>query len=197
MEKVLVLIVILSALIISGCTQSKDFTIEFKDFTDEQNEILSLTGNRAFKYDLKNLPKDKNYELKLVYEVYKNKEKVREENILEMAYGTTEDKIEDTNISINIQENKIKIMCGGAYSNLEIEEDISKLTNYYFSGARKINIGDEVYLFHGNNGGYGSTMERLGLLSKEELDRLIYENEVNTFIKLVCKEIKKISLQID
>ena len=125
MKKVLVLIVILSALIISGCTQSKDFTIKFKEFTDEQNEILSLTGNRAFKYDLKNLPSDKSYELKLVYEVYRNKEKVEEKNIFGMAYGPTEDKIEDSNISINIQENKIKIMSGGAYTNLEIEEDIS------------------------------------------------------------------------
>lgn len=191
MKKVLVLIAIFGALIIGGCTQGKYFTIESKEFTDKQNEILSLTGNRAFKYDLKNLPKDKNYELNIVYEVYKNKEKVREETILGMAYGPTEDKIEDTNISINIQENKIRIMSGGAYSNLEIEEDISKLSNYYFSGTRKINIGDEVYLFHGNDGGNSLTMDRLGLLSKEELDRLIEENEVNTFIKLVCEEIKK------
>lgn len=191
MKRVLVLIAILSALIISGCTLRGNFTIESKEFTDEQNEILSLTGNRAFKYDLKNLPKDKSYELKVVYEVYKNKEKISEKNILGMGYGPTEDKIEDTNISINIQENKIRIISGAAYSNLEIEEDISKLTNYYFSGDRKINIGDEVYLFHGNDGENGLTMENLGYLSKEELDRLIEKNEVNIFIKLVCEEIKK------
>lgn len=191
MKKVLVLIAILSALIISGCTQNNYFTIKSKEFTDEQNEILLLTGNRAFKYDLKNLPKDKNYELKIVYEIYKNKEKVKEEMIFGMAYGPTEDKIEDTNLSINIQENKIKLMSGGAYTNLEIEEDISKLTNYYFSGNRKIDIGDEVYLFHGNDGGSGLSMERLGFLSKEDLDRLIEKNKVNIFIKLVCEEIKK------
>lgn len=190
MKKVLVLIVVLSALIISGCTQSKNFTIESKEFTDEQNEILSLTGNRAFKYDLKNLPKDKSYELKVVYEVYKNKEKVREENIFGMAYGPVENKIEDTNISINIQENKIRITSGGAYSDLEKEEDIFRLTNYYYSGVlRKINMGDEVYLFHATNGEMLTT-ERLGLLSKEELDRLIEKNEVNIFIKLVCEETK-------
>ncbi|WP_302579522.1 hypothetical protein [Clostridium saudiense] len=191
MKKVLVLIAILSALIISGCTQNNYFTIKSKEFTDEQNEILSLTGNRAFKYDLKNLPKDKNYELKIVYEIYKNKEKVKEEMIFGMAYGPTENKIEDTNLSINIQENKIKLMSGGAYTNLEIEEDISKLTNYYFSGNRKIDIGDEVYLFHANDGSSGLSMERLGFLSKEDLDRLIEENKMNIFIKLVCEEIKK------
>lgn len=191
MKKALVLIVILSTLIISGCTQSKNFTIESKDFTDEQNEIFLLTGSRAFKYDLKNLPKDKSYELKVVYEVYKNKEKVREENILGMAYEPVEDKIENTNISINIQENKIRVTSGGAYSELETEEDIFRLSNYYFSeDPIKINIGDEVYLFHAINGDILTT-ESLGLLSKEELDRLIEKNEVNIFIKLECEEIKK------
>ena len=191
MKKALVLIVILSALIISGCTQSKNFIIESKDFTDEQNEIFLLTGSRAFKYDLKNLPKDKSYELKVVYEVYKNKEKLREENILGMAYEPVEDKIENTNISINIQENKIRVTSGGAYSELETEEDIFRLSNYYFSGDPiKINIGDEVYLFHAIDGDILTT-ESLGLLSKEELDRLIEKNEVNIFIKLECEEIKK------
>ena len=191
MKKVLVLIAIFSALIISGCTQNNYFTIKSKEFTDEQNEILSLTGNRAFKYDLKNLPKDKNYELKIVYEIYKNKEKVKEEIIFGMVYEPTADKIEDTNLSINIQENKIRLMSGGAYTNLEIEEDISKLTNYYFSGNRKIDIGDEVYLFHANDGSSALSIDRLGFLSKEDLNRLLEENKMNIFIKLACEEIKK------
>lgn len=191
MKKVLVLIAIFSALIISGCTQNNYFTIKSKEFTDEQNEILSLTGNRAFKYDLKNLPKDKNYELKIVYEIYKNKEKVKEEIIFGMVYEPTADKIEDTNLSINIQENKIRLMSGGAYTNLEVEEDLSKLTNYYFSGNRKIDIGDEVYLFHANDGSSALSIDRLGFLSKEDLNRLLEENKMNIFIKLACEEIKK------
>ena len=188
MKKALVLIVILSALIISGCTQSKNFIIEF---TDEQNEIFLLTGSRAFKYDLKNLPKDKSYELKVVYEAYKNKEKLREENILGMAYEPVEDKIENTNISINIQENKIRVTSGGAYSELETEEDIFRLSNYYFSeDPIKINIGDEVYLFHAINGDILTT-ESLGLLSKEELDRLIEKNAILRKYKLYRKEEEK------
>lgn len=71
MKKVLIIIAILSSLLISGCTQSKGFTIASKEFTDSQYEILALTGNRAFKYDLKNIPNDKNYELKLVCEEIK------------------------------------------------------------------------------------------------------------------------------
>ncbi|MGL5087184.1 MAG: hypothetical protein ACRC68_15965 [Clostridium sp.] len=133
MKKILIILVILSSLLISGCAQSKGFTISDKEFTDEQYEILALTGNRAFRYDLKNLPNDKSFELKIVYEVYKNKEKVKEESLLGMAYVITDEKIEDTNIAINIQENKIRLISGGAYSSIDLEEDISKLNNYYFS----------------------------------------------------------------
>ena len=140
MKKVLVLIIILSTLIISGCTKSENITIVYEEFTDEQMEVLSLTGNRAFKYDLKNLPTDKSYELNVVYEVYKNKEKVSEESLIGMAYGPTEDKIEDTKLSLNIQENNIRIMFGGAYSSLEIEENIFKLVNYYFNTISKTTI---------------------------------------------------------
>jgi len=35
------------------------------------------------------------------------------------------------------------------------------------------------------------TEKSLGLVSNEELEKLIEENEVNIFIKLVCKEISK------
>lgn len=47
-----------------------------------------------------------------------------------MAYIPTDDKIENTNLSINIQENKVIILYDGAYSSLDIEEDdIFKLTS--------------------------------------------------------------------
>ncbi|WP_316351382.1 hypothetical protein [Clostridium sp.] len=78
-------------------------------------------------------------------------------------------------------------MFGGSYSDLVTEEDIFRLTNYYFSEVlRKISMGYEVNLFHVADGEM-LTMERLGLLSKEDLDRLIEKNEVNIFIKLVCE----------
>ena len=76
-------------------------------------------------------------------------------------------------------------------ANLEVEEDLSKLTNYYFSGNKKIDIGDEVYLFHANDGSSALSIDRLGFLSKEDLNRLLEENKMNIFIKLACEEIKK------
>ena len=47
MKKALVLIVILSTLIISGCTQSKNFTIESKDFTESKRRKYIGDGIRA------------------------------------------------------------------------------------------------------------------------------------------------------
>lgn len=165
---------------------TKNFTIESKEFTDEQNEVLTLTGNRAFKFDLKNLPTDKSFELKLVYEVYKNKEKVKEQTMFAAAYDTTEDNREDTNIALNIQENKIRIMSCGAYGSIDIDEDITKLTNYYFNGTKNITLGDEIYLFHALSGNTAISMQSMEL-SKEDVEKVINENEMNVFIKLICK----------
>ncbi len=188
MKKIVVLCTLISSLLIGGCSVSKGFTIESKEFTEEQNEILALTGNRAFKYELENLPQDKAFDLKIVYEVYKNKEKVKSEDILGMGFGPTEEKIEDIGLSITIQDNKVRIMSGGSYTTFDVEENISRLTNYYFTGGRKINIGDEVCLFHASEGGIGATTENLGLISKEEINKITEENDVNVFIKLVCEE---------
>lgn len=189
MRRLILLITIFCTLIIGGCSQDKGFSIKSKEFTDEQSEMLALTGNRAFKFELKNLPKDKKYEIKIVYELYKDNKKILEENIIGMGYVPTVEKVEDRNIAIAIEGNKIRALSDGLYSNLDIEEDISKLTNYYFDGKRKINIGDEVYLFHANDNGHCASMDKLGELSNEELDNLISDNKLNVFIKLVCKEI--------
>lgn len=189
MRRLILLITILCALIIGGCSQDKGFMIKSREFTEEQNEVLALTGNRAFKFELKNLPKDERYELKIVYEVYKDNKKILEENIIGMGYGPTMEKVEDRNIAIGIEGNKIRALSDGVYSNLDIEEDISKLTNYYFDGDRKINIGDEVYLFHANDNGHSAPMDKLGQLSNEELDSIISDNKLNVFIKLICKPI--------
>ena len=58
MKKVLVLIAIFSALIISGCTQNNYFTIKSKEFTDEQNEILSLPDKIKALIDENLIPSD-------------------------------------------------------------------------------------------------------------------------------------------
>lgn len=190
-RKVLLIITVVSTFIITGCTTGKGFEIEAKEFTEEQNEVLVLTGSRAAKYELKNYPNDKNYELRIVYEVYNKKEKVKEEIITATLGEPTEEKIEDDTLLISIQDKKIRILKGGASSYMDIDEDIHKLSNGYFAGATKIAMNDEIYLFQANSTGRFIPLDKLGVISKEELSKTLEANDTNIFIKLVYEEIKK------
>lgn len=191
MKKLMILITLLFTLIITGCTQTKDFQIEYDELSEEQAKLLTLTGNRVYKYKLKNPPNDKNYELKLVYEVYKNNEKIKEKDIIGMAYGPTNEEINNIILEINIQDNKIRCISGEngeAYSSIDIDENIEELSHQFFTKTTKINLGDEIYLFHGLKGKNGLKISDLGLLSKEDKDRYIKDNELNVFLKLICEK---------
>ncbi len=191
MKKLMILITLLVTLIIIGCTQTKDFQIEYDELSEEQAKLLTLTGNRVYKYNLKNPPNDKNYELKLVYEVYKNNKKIKEKDIIGMAYGPTNEEINNIILEINIQDNKIRCISGQngeAYSSIDIDENIEELSHQFFTKTTKINLGDEIYLFHGLKGKNGLKISDLGLLSKEDKDRYIKENELNVFLKLICEK---------
>ncbi|WP_297135821.1 hypothetical protein [Terrisporobacter sp.] len=191
MKKLMILITLLVTLIITGCTQTKDFQIEYDELSEEQAKLLTLTGNRVYKYNLKNPPNDKNYELKLVYEVYKNNKKIKEKDIIGMAYGPTNEEINNIILEINIQDNKIRCISGQngeAYSSIDIDENIEELSHQFFTKTTKINLGDEIYLFHGLKGKNGLKISDLGLLSKEDKDRYIKENELNVFLKLICEK---------
>ena len=52
---------------------------------------MSISGNKVFKYKLKNLPKNKTYQILFTYEVYEGKEKVKEENITSIWKDSLED----------------------------------------------------------------------------------------------------------
>lgn len=192
MKKLMILITLITTFIITGCTQTKDFQIEYEELSEEQYELLTLTGNRILKYNLKNLPNDQNYELKLVYEVYKNNKKIKEEDIIGMAYEPTNEKLEDIVLGINIEDDKIRCISGvngGAYSFIDIEENIGNLSYQYFSKTTKINLGDEIYLFHGmEEGKNGFKISDLGLVSEEDKDRYIKDNDLNIFLKLICEK---------
>lgn len=189
MKKLITLAILLITLTITGCTQTKDFQIEYNSLSKEQEEIINLTGNRIFRYNLENLPNDKNYQLNLVYEVYKDGKKVKEEQIMSLWYEPTKEKLEDITVAINMQDNKIRCQEGGAAASLDVKEDISQLSYHYYNGGKKINFGDEIYLFHGVKGDKGILYSDLGLLSDKDLNENIKENELNVFVKLQCKEV--------
>lgn len=188
MKKLIMVMTLMLTLIVTGCSKEEDFQIEYQDLTKEQFELLTLTGNRVFKYNLKNLPNDKKYRLELVYEVYKNNKKVKEESFLGIGYEPMDETLDDSTLAINIQDKKITSFLGGASSYIDIDEDISKLSQYQpFSGKTEIKLGDEIYLFQGSIGEYNLINISSGRLSKEEKNKIIKGNELNVFIKLVCK----------
>lgn len=187
----MILIFALLILIIIVFNQNKDFKIEYEKLPQEHSELLTLTGNKVLKYDLKNLSNKKSYEIGLVYEVYKDDKKVKEEKIMGMLYGPTKEKIKNNELSINIQDKRIRCMSGeegGIYSYLDVEEDISKLSYQYFVGKNKVEFGDDVYLFHGTSGENGFTGYDLGKLSEEDKNNLIKNNDLNIFIKLIYEK---------
>lgn len=192
MKKLMVLIAVLIALIVIYFNQTKDFRIKYDELPQEYLELLTLTGNKVLKYDLKNLSNEKSYEVGLVYEVYKNNKKVKEEQIIGMFYGPTKEKIKDHELAINIEDKKIRCITGengGVYGYLDIEEDISKMSYQYFAGGSNVNLGDEIYLFHGTSGENGLIGYDLGKLSKEQKIGALNDNELTVFIKLTYKEI--------
>ncbi|WP_373598655.1 hypothetical protein [Paraclostridium bifermentans] len=194
MKKLIALITVLLAVVIIfiGYNQTKDFEIEYEGLPEEYSELLTLTGNKVLKYDLKNLSNEKSYEIGLVYEVYKNSQKVKEEKILGIGYGPTKEKIKDHELAINIQDKKIRCITGengGVYSYIDVEEDISKFSYQCFEGGNKVNFGDDIYLFHGTSGEDGLRCYDLGKLSEEDKSSLVKHNDLNVFIKLVYEEI--------
>ena len=116
MKKLLVLIIILSSLIISGCTKNENFTIEYEKFTDEQMEIFEST------VEFKEVPE----EFASSSFVYLSKKKTR--NILSVQHANTEG---ERNWAIAARE-------GG-----EIPEDIRQKMRKDKETARKETNGDK------------------------------------------------------
>ena len=189
MKKLFLGLMAVILLLLAGCSQSKEFRIEPVELSDEQTQLLNVTGNRVSKYSLKNVPNDETYELKVVYEVYKKKEKIKDEEMMAMRMEPTNENIEDKELYLNIQDGKIRLIVGGAYAYMDIEEDINKFGYSTLSKGKNINLGDEVYLFRGTTAENGiSDIGSSGVMSNEEKEKFINDNEMSIFIKLVCEE---------
>ncbi|MBW6411201.1 hypothetical protein [Clostridium weizhouense] len=149
-------------------------------------------------YHLKNLPKDKNYKITFMYEVYKNTEKIKEQRITSMLKDNTCEKVENDNkiIVMNLQNNKINFLLGNdenngfASGNCNIDENLLKYSSEYFTNNIDLNLGTEVYLFHANSDSFMSNLLKLGTpINQDELNDVLNEHEENIFIKLIYEEV--------
>ena len=189
MKKLYAGIIAFTFILLAGCSQNKEFRIESVELSNDQSELMSVTGNNVSKYSLKNVPNDKTYELKIVYEVYEKKEKIKEEQIMAMIMEPTNENIEDKELYLNIQEGKIQLLLDAAYGYMDIEEDIRKFSHSTLSADKNIKLGDEVYLFRGTTAENGIIdIGSEGAMSQEDKEKFMNGNEMSIFIKLVCEE---------
>ena len=161
---------------------------------------MTLTDNKVLMYNIKNLPKDKNYELTLMYEVYKNTEKVTERVITSVRSDSTSKKTgaEET-IGINIQDDKIRFILGedSGYSSgsCNIEEKLANYAQSYLTMNTDLKLGTNVYIYHAvaNTSSESSTLNNSILgksINTDKLNSILKDNEENIFIKLVYNEIQ-------
>ncbi|GAA0077673.1 hypothetical protein UT300005_20510 [Clostridium sp. CTA-5] len=196
----LIILILVSALLLISCylTRNTKTELVYKELSKNDTYLLNVTGNKVLMYDLKNLPKDKNYEITFMYEVYKNTEKIKEQIITGMLKDSTCEKVENDNeiIVMNLQENKIKSLLGNdknnSYSSGEcsIDENLFKYSFKYLTNNIDLSLGTEVYLFHATSSSSTRNFLQLGThINQDELNDVLNENEENIFIKLIYKEV--------
>ena len=198
----LVLLTLISVILLIGCQpiQNNQTKLVYEKLSKKEDYLLNLTDNKVFMYNIKNLPKDKNYELKLIYEVYKNTEKVTERVITSVLSDNTSEKTgaEET-IGINIQDDKIRYILGedSGYSSgsCNIEEKLANYAQSYLTNDIDLKLGTDVYIYHAvaSTSGESSLTLNNGILgtpiNTDVLNNILKDNEENIFIKLVYNEI--------
>ena len=190
MKKLYAGIIAVLFILLAGCSENKEFRVEPVALSEELGNLMSISGNRVYKYNMENFPNDKTYELKIVYEVYKKKEKIKDQEIMGMLMEPTNEDIEDKELYLNIQDGKFRLLVGGTYGFTDIfEEDINKFALASLSTGKSINLGDDVYLLRGTTAENGiSNIGSEGTMSHKEKEKFMDGNEMSIFIKLVCEE---------
>lgn len=186
-------ILVAIVLISFGSIQSKETKLTTENLSDTEDYLLSISGNKVFKYKFKNLPKDKIYQILFTYEVYEGKEKVKEERITGIWQDSLEDVQTEETIGFNYQEDKIRGIIGeaGAYATFEheIKEDLSKGSQLYFGDNIDFPLGSEIYIYRAVSGNTNQS-NVLGVpIDSVNMDMILTENETNIFIKLSFVEV--------
>lgn len=199
MKKVIaVMLTILAMITLIGCENLNwnSTGLVYEKLSENDERILNLTGNKVFLYEIKNIPKDMKYEISLEYELYKNGEKIKNEQIASISLDARGEKSTNGTVGINIEEDVITSSIGidGAYATgkCEVEENINEYSRSFLQNDANLDIGSEVYIYHASKGKNGENrIISLGQIYDEQiLKDIISHNEINIFIKLSLKEIK-------
>jgi len=199
MKKILVLfLTLICCTTLIGCQNTKNTELVYESLSDKEEFLFNLTGNRILMYKLKNIPNDKKYDLSIIYEVYENGEKVKEDLIAGiMQDNTGSDSHSDSDImtlGINLKNDQIRciIANGGAIASgvYEVKEDLGKCSNAALTKNAKLTLGTEIYIYYANSGSSISGILPLGVPIDSEVSKEILKDSKSTvLIKLSFKEI--------
>lgn len=188
-------VILFSFMALVGCKKlvNKETQLIYDPLSEKEEYLMDLTGNKVLMYKLKNLPEDKKYEILLTYEVYKNGEKAKDEQIAGMMKDNLGSDNKEEMLGINFQENKIRFILAhnGSYSSVvhEIEENFNWYSQTYFTENIDLPIGSEAYIYFATSEDSISS-NILGVpIDSNKINDLIKDNESCIFIKLSFKEI--------
>ncbi|WP_252250711.1 hypothetical protein [Clostridium sp. ZBS13] len=192
---VLILITLICFTTLIGCQKgANNIKLLYEPLSEKEECLLNLTENRILMYKLNNIPGDIKYHISLIYEVYKNTEKIKEEVIMDFMRNEPNGKIDNKKIGLNIQDNEIRFIHGkeGAYASgsYNLEEDLSKYSKAFLMNNANLAIGGDIYIYYANLGD-GIRMDiPLGVqVDSNTLDDLLGDNEYTVLIKLSYEEI--------
>lgn len=191
MKKLLWILVALTSLTIFAGCQSNQTKLVYEPLSDEEQHLFLLTGNSINMYEIKNLPSDKKYDILLTYQQYEGKENVEEE----IFYGVRDDetgrKEEDLLLSLNYQDNKIRLLSNGTSSGYDVEEDLREYSRATLSKDMNLELGESYYMYYASthNELNGSDYVLGTPVTKELTNKLLKEDASTIFVKLSFNEL--------
>ncbi|MDB8565100.1 hypothetical protein PNU83_13300 [Turicibacter sanguinis] len=189
MKKFLGSCLLLSCILtLMGC-QTHTTELVPQTLSEKEEYLLSLTGHKVLLYSLNHLPAHDGYELSLTYEVYEQKELVKEYQFFGMSEPEPAGRSVDETIGLNFQGNQIRVLSGKdgmmASGSLKIEEDLTQYSQAFFSEPMALPLGTELYIYYANNGGSIATNIPIGIpLDEVNLDEFFNVGESVILIKL-------------
>ncbi len=189
------LLTLISFTTLVGCQKiTNNIKLVYEPLSEKEECLLNLTENRILMYKLNNIPGDIKYHISLIYEVYKNTEKIKEEVITGFTQDEHSGKSENKKMGLNIQNNEIRFIWGkeGAYAigSYNLEEDLSKYSKAFFMNNANLAIGTDIYIYYANLGDGISMDIPLGVpVDLNDLNDLLKDSEYTVLIKLSFEEI--------
>lgn len=189
-----IVLAVVPTLFLTGCgdvSKNDVAKLSFDKLSVKEEQILNLTENRVFFYNIKDIDKSNGYKIDLNYEFYKEGKEVRREPILSMINETYEDGKDYLDLGINIKEgNKINCLLSddGVYTNnaYEFEENIEDWATAVFSGDSELELakGKRICIYYGTSENYIEA-GAVGMdMDSEEVQKVINKNKENIFLTI-------------